>query len=170
MAMTRLSFPDERRKWGRIVYISSVMGLASKAARNSYSATKSAVIGLARAQCGSTLGEHGITANYIPRPVYSTDLPMSVLSETEKKASPSRPAVNRWGDPKELTGAPCLLSSDAGSYIYRHHDRRRRRHAGEAVVARPTPSASDNPRHSKYAAAASAPPAAAAARVSALHG
>jgi NAD(P)-dependent dehydrogenase (short-subunit alcohol dehydrogenase family) len=44
-------------------------------------------------------------------------LPMSVLSEAEKKVFADRTAVGRWGDPRELVGPALLLSSDAGSYI-----------------------------------------------------
>src|SRR3954467_5212277 len=50
MALTRALAPQMKsRKWGRVIHISSIMGLASKAGRDAYSATKSALIGLARA-------------------------------------------------------------------------------------------------------------------------
>ncbi len=51
MALTRAVVPQMKsRKWGRVIYISSIMGLASKAGRDAYSATKSAVIGLRASQ------------------------------------------------------------------------------------------------------------------------
>jgi NAD(P)-dependent dehydrogenase (short-subunit alcohol dehydrogenase family) len=50
MAMTRALVPQmKERQWGRVIHISSIMGLASKTGRNSYSATKAALIGMARA-------------------------------------------------------------------------------------------------------------------------
>ncbi|MFN0056519.1 MAG: SDR family NAD(P)-dependent oxidoreductase, partial [Planctomycetales bacterium] len=50
MALTRALVPQMKaRNWGRVIHISSIMGLASKSGRNAYSATKSALVGLARA-------------------------------------------------------------------------------------------------------------------------
>ena len=117
MALTRAVVPNMKsRRWGRIIHISSVMGFVSKEKRNIYSATKSALLGLARANC-LDLGEFGITVNCIAPGPFLTDLPMSVLSDAEKKIFSDRTALGRWGDPKELAGPALLLSSDAGSYI-----------------------------------------------------
>lgn len=117
MALTRAVVPDmKKRRWGRIIHISSVMGFVSKEKRNIYSATKSALIGLARANA-LDLGEFGITVNCIAPGPFLTDLPMSVLSDAEKKLFADRTAVGRWGDPKELVGPTLLLASDAGGYI-----------------------------------------------------
>ena len=50
MALTRALAPGmKERRWGRVIHISSIMGLASTAGRNVYSATKAALLGLARA-------------------------------------------------------------------------------------------------------------------------
>jgi NAD(P)-dependent dehydrogenase (short-subunit alcohol dehydrogenase family) len=117
MALTRALVPQmKERRWGRIIHISSVMGFHSKEKRNIYSATKSALLGLARASA-LDLGKYGITVNCIAPGPFITDLPMSVLSEAEKKVFADRTAVGRWGDPRELVGPALLLSSDAGSYI-----------------------------------------------------
>ncbi|HXY34686.1 MAG TPA: SDR family NAD(P)-dependent oxidoreductase [Planctomycetaceae bacterium] len=117
MALTRALVPQMKsRKWGRIIYISSVMGLASRAGRDAYSATKSAVIGLARANA-LELGSFGITANCLAPGPFLTDLPGRLLSAAEKEAFANRTAVGRWGDPRELAGPALLLASDAGSYI-----------------------------------------------------
>jgi NAD(P)-dependent dehydrogenase (short-subunit alcohol dehydrogenase family) len=117
MALTRALVPDMKsRKWGRIVHISSIMGFVSKEKRNVYSATKAALAGLARASA-LDLGEFGITVNCIAPGPFLTDLPMSVLSDAEKRVFADRTALGRWGDPKELAGPALLLCSDAGSYI-----------------------------------------------------
>ncbi|MFQ3592568.1 MAG: SDR family oxidoreductase, partial [Gemmataceae bacterium] len=117
MALTRAIVPDmKKRRWGRIVHISSIMGFVSKERRNSYSATKSALLGLARASA-LDLGPFGITVNCLSPGPFLTDLPMTVLSEAEKKVFADRTALGRWGDPKELVGPVLLLASDAGSYI-----------------------------------------------------
>src|SRR5215213_7689002 len=117
MALTRAVVPDMKsRRWGRIIHISSVMGYLSKEKRNVYSATKSALMGLARASA-LDLGEFGITVNCIAPGPFLTDLPASVLSEAEKKVFSDRTALGRWGDPRELAGPALLLASEAGSYI-----------------------------------------------------
>ena len=117
MALTRALVPQmKRRNWGRIVYISSIMGLASKEARNSYSATKSALIGLARANA-LDLASYNITANCIaPGPIL-TDLTINLLSEEQKCLAADRTAVGRWGQPSELAGTALLLASEASSFI-----------------------------------------------------
>jgi NAD(P)-dependent dehydrogenase (short-subunit alcohol dehydrogenase family) len=117
MALSRAVAPQmKERRWGRIIHISSIMGLASKAGRDSYSATKAALIGLCRAMA-LDLGPFGITVNCIAPGPFLTDLPGKMLSAEEKKAFADRTAVGRWGDPKELAGPALLLGSDAGSYI-----------------------------------------------------
>jgi NAD(P)-dependent dehydrogenase (short-subunit alcohol dehydrogenase family) len=117
MALTRALVPQMKaRRWGRIIHISSVMGLLSKEKRNVYSATKSALLGLARASA-LDLGGDGITVNCIAPGPFLTELPASVLSEEERRVFAERTAVGRWGDPKELVGPALLLASDAGSYI-----------------------------------------------------
>jgi NAD(P)-dependent dehydrogenase (short-subunit alcohol dehydrogenase family) len=117
MALTRALAPQmKERRWGRIIHISSVMGFLSKEKRNVYSATKSALIGLARASA-LDLGPFGITVNCIAPGPFLTDLPGGLLSEAEKKAFADHTALGRWGDPRELVGPALLLASDAGSYV-----------------------------------------------------
>jgi NAD(P)-dependent dehydrogenase (short-subunit alcohol dehydrogenase family) len=117
MALTRALVPQMRaRHWGRIIHISSIMGFVSKPGRNAYSATKSALLGLARANA-LDLGADNITVNCIAPGPFLTDLPLAVLSEDERQAFSERTALGRWGDPKELMGPVLLLASQAGSYI-----------------------------------------------------
>jgi NAD(P)-dependent dehydrogenase (short-subunit alcohol dehydrogenase family) len=117
MALTRALAPQmKERRWGRIIHISSVMGFLSKEKRNVYSATKSALIGLARANA-LDLGPYGVTVNCLAPGPFLTDLPGGLLSDAEKKAFADHTAVGRWGDPRELVGPALLLASDAGSYI-----------------------------------------------------
>lgn len=117
MVLTRALAPQmKERRWGRIVHISSIMGFVSKEGRNIYSATKSALVGFARASA-LDLGEFGITVNCLAPGPFLTDLPASVLSAEEKQQFARRTALGRWGDPKELVGPLLLLASDAGSYI-----------------------------------------------------
>ena len=104
------------RGWGRIVHISSIMGLLSKEKRNVYSATKSALLGLCRAMA-LDLGQYGVTVNCLSPGPFLTDLPMSMLGEGEKQAFSDHTALGRWGKPEELAGPLLLLASEAGRYI-----------------------------------------------------
>jgi NAD(P)-dependent dehydrogenase (short-subunit alcohol dehydrogenase family) len=117
MALTRAVVPPmKERKWGRIIHISSIMGFASAGGRNAYSATKCALLGLARASA-LDLGPYNITVNCIAPGPFLTDLPRGLLSEEMRQAFAARTALGRWGEPDELIGPALLLASDAGSYI-----------------------------------------------------
>lgn len=117
MVLTRALVPQmKQRRWGRIVHISSIMGYVSKPGRNVYSATKSALLGLARASA-LELGEYGITVNCIAPGPFLTDLPMRLLSEAEKREFAAMTALNRWGTPEELAGPALFLCSDAAAYV-----------------------------------------------------
>jgi NAD(P)-dependent dehydrogenase (short-subunit alcohol dehydrogenase family) len=117
MALTRALVPQmKERRWGRIIHISSIMGLSSKEERNAYSATKSALLGLARASA-LDLGAFGITVNCLAPGPFLTDLPGSLLSNEQKQVFADRTALGRWAEPRELAGPALLLASEAGSYI-----------------------------------------------------
>jgi NAD(P)-dependent dehydrogenase (short-subunit alcohol dehydrogenase family) len=117
MALTRAVVPNmKQRGWGRVIHISSVMGLGSTPKRNVYSATKAALIGMCRASA-LDLGPHGITVNCIAPGPIATEMPMSILSKEQQDAFSSRTALGRWGTPEEIAGPALLLASDAGSYI-----------------------------------------------------
>ncbi len=117
MALTRALVPPmKERRWGRIIHISSVMAFVSKEGRNIYSATKSALVGLARANA-LDLGAFGVTVNCIAPGPFLTELPGQLLSDEEKRVFAKRTALGRWADPKELVGPLLLLATDAGSYI-----------------------------------------------------
>ncbi|MEX2581303.1 MAG: SDR family NAD(P)-dependent oxidoreductase [Verrucomicrobiales bacterium] len=117
MRLTRALTPAmKRQRWGRVIHISSVLGVGSKPARNAYSATKAALIGLAKASA-LDLGPHGITVNCIGPGPFLTDMPMGLLNEAQKQEFADITALKRWGQPRELAGPAILLASEAGSYI-----------------------------------------------------
>ncbi len=117
MALSRAVAPQMKaRRWGRIIHISSIMGFASKEARNAYSTTKSALLGLTRASA-LDLGPYNVTVNCIAPGPFLTDLPGRLLSEQQKQVVTQRTALERWADPRELAGPALLLASEAGSFI-----------------------------------------------------
>ena len=117
MSLTRAVVPGMKsRQWGRIIHISSVLGVGGRLKRNVYCACKAALIGLARASA-LDLGPYGITVNCLCPGPFLTDLPGTLLSPEEKDAFANRTALKRWGQPRELAGPAIMLASDAGSYI-----------------------------------------------------
>lgn len=117
MRLTRMLVPPMKaRKWGRIIHISSILGLTGLAGRNVYCSTKSALMGFARASAVD-LGPWGITVNCIAPGPFLTDLPATILSDEQKRAFAERTALGRWARPEELAGPALLLASEAGSFI-----------------------------------------------------
>jgi gluconate 5-dehydrogenase len=117
MRLTRKLVPQMKsRRWGRIIHISSILGLGGLAGRSIYSSTKSALLGLARSSA-IDLGPHGITVNCITPGPFLTDLPGRLLSEEEKRRFSERTVLGRWGRPEEIVGPVLLLATEAGSYI-----------------------------------------------------
>jgi NAD(P)-dependent dehydrogenase (short-subunit alcohol dehydrogenase family) len=117
MVLSRALAPGMmQRRWGRMVYISSIMAMASTSDRVAYSTTKAALHGMVKANA-LHLGPHGITVNCIAPGPFATGMPMSILSKEQQDKLAGRTCVQRWGQPNELAPAALLLSSDAGSYI-----------------------------------------------------
>ena len=111
MALTRALVPQMKsRKWGRVIHISSIMGLASKAGRDAYSATKSALIGLARAGTGTgAVRHHGQLPG--PRSVFDR----SARQDFERRGKGGLRRTDRrrpLGRPRELAGPALLLASE----------------------------------------------------------
>lgn len=117
MRLQRALVPQmKERRWGRVIHVSSVLGIGGKEGRNGYCASKAAVIGLAHASA-IDLGPFGVTVNCIAPGPFLTDLPGKLLNEEQKKHFADRTAMGRWGKPEEIAGPALLLASDAGSYI-----------------------------------------------------
>jgi len=117
MALTRAIVPGmKERGWGRVIHISSIMALASTPGRNAYSATKAALVAMAKASA-LDLGPFGVTVNCIAPGPIATEMPMSILSQQQQDALAARTALNRWGTPEEIAPTALLLASEAGRYI-----------------------------------------------------
>jgi gluconate 5-dehydrogenase len=105
------------RKAGRIIMVSSIMGLLGRANIPGYSTAKAGLHGMVRSMAVE-LAPHGVTVNALAPGYFPTDA-TAVLHADEKFNSwiASRAPMARWGDPPELAGPAVFLASDASSYM-----------------------------------------------------
>jgi NAD(P)-dependent dehydrogenase (short-subunit alcohol dehydrogenase family) len=92
------------------------MAVISKAGRSAYSASKTGLLGLARAQA-IDLGPFGITVNCIAPGPFLTDLVARVFTDAQLAEVEAQTVLERSASPHEIVGAALLLASDAGSFI-----------------------------------------------------
>jgi len=104
-----------RARFGRVILISSVVGLYGSAGQVNYSASKSALVGFARSLTRE-LGGRGITANVVAPRFIETDMTAQLPEETQKQYKASIPA-GRFATPDEVAGAVAWLAGDDAAYI-----------------------------------------------------
>ena len=104
-----------RLRKGRIVFISSVVGLYGSPGQTNYAASKSALVGLARS-ISRELGGRGITANVVAPGFSETDM-TAQLPEDRKKAYQASIPAGRFAQPEEVAAAVRFIASDDAAYI-----------------------------------------------------
>jgi len=104
-----------KQRSGRIINITSVVGLTGNAGQANYSASKAGLIGLTKATA-KELASRGITANCIAPGYIETDM-TDQLSEKIKDALIENIPLGRIGQAKEISSAVCFLASDEAGYI-----------------------------------------------------
>lgn len=108
-----------KRRYGRIVNISSVMAILGRASVAGYVAAKHGLVGLTK-NLAAEFGPH-VTANAIAPGYIRTELNVPLQRNRQFNAMlEQRTAAHRWGTPHDLRGALLLLASDAGAYITGH--------------------------------------------------
>ena len=104
-----------KARWGRMIFISSVVGLSGGPGQINYAASKAGLIGVARSVTRE-LGGRNITANVITPGFIATDMTDAVTEERKQTILASVPA-GRYGQTGEVAAAVTFLASDAAAYI-----------------------------------------------------
>lgn len=104
-----------RARWGRLIFLGSVVGLAGQAGQINYAASKAGVIGMARS-ITRELGSRSITANVVAPGFIETDMTADLsddLRDTAKKFIP----LQRLGKPEDVAAVVSFLASEDSAYV-----------------------------------------------------
>lgn len=104
-----------KQKYGRIINMSSVVGIEGNAGQVNYAASKAGVVGLTKS-IAKELGSRGVTANAIAPGFIQTDM-TDALSDKQKEAMLDHIAVKRLGEVSDIAETVAFLASDKASYI-----------------------------------------------------
>jgi 3-oxoacyl-[acyl-carrier protein] reductase len=104
-----------KQRFGRVLLIGSVVGLLGSPGQINYSASKSALVGMARS-LSRELGGRGITANVVAPGFIDTDMTAD-LSADQQRDYLSRIPAGRFASPEEVAKVVTWLASDDAAYI-----------------------------------------------------
>ena len=104
-----------KQRYGRIINISSVVGLTGNPGQTNYAASKAGVIGFTKS-LAREVGSRNITANIIAPGLIQTDMTDALTSEQAEKMLAQVP-LKRFGQVEEIAAMVVYLASDSASYI-----------------------------------------------------
>ncbi len=107
--------PMLKARWGRIINISSVVGLTGNAGQANYAAAKAGLLGFTKS-LARELGSRNITVNAVAPGYIDTDMTAG-LSEENKSSLLERVALGRLGKPEEIASVVAFLASEGAGYI-----------------------------------------------------
>jgi 3-oxoacyl-[acyl-carrier protein] reductase len=104
-----------KRRWGRIINISSVVGLVGNKGQSNYAASKAGLIGLTKS-VAKEFASRNILANVIAPGFIETDMTGAMTAEARAALTGTIP-LERLGSPSDIAGMVAFLASDHGAYI-----------------------------------------------------
>ncbi|HEX3732576.1 MAG TPA: beta-ketoacyl-ACP reductase [Mycobacteriales bacterium] len=104
-----------RARFGRLIFISSVVGLTGSAGQANYAASKAGLVGLARS-LARELGSRSITANVVAPGFIDTDMTAALSDDRREQILASIP-LRRYASPDEVAQVVNWLAGDAAAYI-----------------------------------------------------
>ena len=105
-----------KRKFGRIINISSIFGVVSKSGRSLYSTTKFGLIGLTKSSA-LDLAKYNILVNSVSPGVIKTKLTKSILSSKQLSKIRQDIPLKKLGDVSDVSNLVCFLCSELNNYI-----------------------------------------------------
>ena len=107
-----------KQRWGRIINISSVVGLSGNPGQANYVSSKAGLIGLTKS-LAQELGSRNITVNAVAPGFIETAMTQA-LAEEARAAIAGRIPLGRIGEPSDIAHAVCFLAADEAGYITGH--------------------------------------------------
>ncbi len=104
-----------RARWGRMIFVSSVVGLTGSPGQTNYAASKAGLVGLARS-LARELGGRGVTVNVVAPGFVTTDM-TAALPESRQQEILDQIPLKRMAGPEEVAGAITFLASEQAGYI-----------------------------------------------------
>ena len=104
-----------KNKWGRIIFISSVVGISGNQGQSNYAASKAGLIRLAKS-ISKELGSRNITSNVIAPGYIETDM-TSFLDDGNKENIIEQLSIKRIGKPEDISNVVAFLCNDESEYI-----------------------------------------------------
>jgi len=104
-----------RARWGRIISISSVSGIAGNPGQANYAASKAGLIGFSKS-VAKEVGSRGVTINVVAPGFITTDM-TETINEEVKSGLLASVSLGRFGEPDEVAAAVSFLASERASYV-----------------------------------------------------
>ncbi|GAB4585858.1 3-oxoacyl-ACP reductase FabG1 [Nocardia sp. NPDC127526] len=105
-----------RAKWGRIIFLGSVVGQGGAPGQVNYAASKAGLVGMARA-ITREIGSRNITANVVAPGLIDTDMTREEMTDEMKEFALKVIPAGRMGQAEEVAAAISFLASDDAAYI-----------------------------------------------------